>query len=163
MIVWLLFAVAAGIATWAAMAMRSGALDRPRGQPVMWGAGVTAAVLLALGTYIEVQQQRMMTRMMDRTSNLLDPLGADSDVRSAQVATRPGRFAQGFHEAINRVQPHLPGAGPHQRGDQGATCCKPDLPRAEDKQLRTRRTGHGTGELRSALIGVAALFPSALI
>jgi hypothetical protein len=60
--IWLLFAAAAGVATWAALATRSGAIDRKRGGPLTWGAGVTAAVLLVLLIYEIVQQERMMAQ-----------------------------------------------------------------------------------------------------
>ena len=49
---WLVFAIAAGIATWAALATRLGAIDRQRGVSLMWEAGVTAAILLLLLIYV---------------------------------------------------------------------------------------------------------------
>lgn len=62
--IWVLFAIAAGIAIWAAAATRSGAIQRQLGQPVAWGTGVTAVLLLALGIYSEVQAQRMANEIM---------------------------------------------------------------------------------------------------
>ena len=55
--------MAAGIAAWAALATRSGAIDRQRGVPLMWEAGVTAAILLLLLIYEIVQQERMMAQV----------------------------------------------------------------------------------------------------
>lgn len=96
--IWILFAVTAGVATWAAMGMRSGAVERRRGQPLLWGAGATAAVLLALGTYVEVQEQRTMAQIMDRTDDLLDRGMARTDVRRAEFHARRDEFDRRFRD-----------------------------------------------------------------
>ncbi|PAX08879.1 hypothetical protein [Sphingomonas lenta] len=99
--IWILFAAAAGIATWAAMGMRSGAVERQKGQPLLWGAGATAAVLLALGIYVEVQQQRMVTRIMDEGTDLFERAEAKADVRRAEFQAKRDEFDRKFEARQN--------------------------------------------------------------
>lgn len=94
--IWVLFAIAAGIATWAAIGMRSGAVERRRGQPLLWSAGTTAAVLLAIGIYAEVQEQRMLAQIMDRSDDLLNRGAARADVRRAEFKARRDEFDRDF-------------------------------------------------------------------
>lgn len=61
---WLLFAVSAGVAIWAAAATRSGAIGRERGRPIAWGAGATAALLLAMAVWTDVQERRAAGALM---------------------------------------------------------------------------------------------------
>ena len=96
--IWILFAIAAGIATWAAIGMRSDAIKRQNGQPILWGAGATAAVLLALGMYIEVQERRTMAQIMDRSADLFDRADAKSDARRAEFDTKRDEFRRDFKE-----------------------------------------------------------------
>lgn len=94
--IWVLFAIAAGVATWAAIGMRSGAVERRRGQPLLWSAGTTAAVLLALGVYAEVQEQRMLAQIMNRTDDLLGRGAARAEVRRAEFQARRDEFDRDF-------------------------------------------------------------------
>lgn len=94
--IWILFAVAAGIATWAAIGMRSGAVKRQNGRPILWGSGATAAVLLALGVYVEVQERRTMAEIMDRSADLFDRAEAKSDARRAEFEARRDKFKRDF-------------------------------------------------------------------
>lgn len=94
--IWLLFAAAAGVAAWAFTAMRSGALDRRRGQPLLWGAGVTAAALLALMVHEQIQQERMMNQIVGAGTSLVARGVAEFDARADERKAEHDRFQRDF-------------------------------------------------------------------
>lgn len=101
--IWVLFAIAAGVATWAAMSMRSGTMTPERGRPLAWGAGATAGLLFAVALYGEVQQQRMVEQIMGRSDALLDmtkPATASrSERRAAAFEARREQFDRDFRRS----------------------------------------------------------------
>ena len=96
--IWLLFAAAAGVAAWAFIAMRSGALDRRRGQPLLWGAGVTAAALLALMVHEQIQQERMMNQIVGAGAGLFARGMSDHDARADEMGAERERIQRDFEK-----------------------------------------------------------------
>lgn len=118
--IWLLIAVAAGVAIWAMGAMRSGAIKPERGRPVAWGAGGTAGLLVLLSLWSDYQERRAAEAFMQqfgearrsfnwRQDNFNRDFKARQDAFDRSFKEQGDRFDRAFEERRAAIETARPG------------------------------------------------------